>query len=90
MRQVPFAEVCASAIIMAITGLYAFGGLAMAVYASIAFPPSVRVWGIPPLVFGALNFPLFFTWSRQTAAELAAWASPVDDRRPAASRALVS
>jgi hypothetical protein len=75
---------------MAITGLYAFGGLGMAIYASLALPPNLKIWGIPPLAFGALNFPLFFAWSRQASEELAEWAKAADDRKPAASRAFLS
>jgi hypothetical protein len=69
MRAEAIAELGGSLIIAAITGMYTFGGLAMATYAFLAFDSSTKAIGLIPLLFGVVNFPIFVNWSRQTAVE---------------------
>ena len=74
MHREAIAEVGGSLIIAATTGLYAFGGLALSGYASLAFHPSLKASGMILLLFDIVNLPLFVMWSRQAANEIATWA----------------
>ena len=77
MRGDGIAEIGGSLLIAAITGLYTFGGFALAGYAFLAFHPSLKASGIILLLFGIVNLPIFVMWSRQTANEIALWADSV-------------
>ena len=57
-------------IITAITGLYTFGGLALAGYSFLAFRSSPNALGTIPLLFGVVNLPLFIIWTRETVHEI--------------------
>ena len=69
MRAEMIAEIGGSVIITAMTGLYTFGGLALAGYSLTVLPNAL---GIIPLVFGIVNLPLFIIWSRETVHEITA------------------
>ena len=69
MRAEMIAEIGGSVIITAMTGLYTFGGLALAGYSLNVLPIAL---GMIPLVFGIVNLPLFIIWSRETVHEITA------------------
>ena len=79
MRGKAIAEIAGSLIIATITGLYAFGGLALAAYALLAMHPVMRIFGLILLFVGLVNLPIFVLWSRQAASEFAGWS---DDLLP--------
>jgi len=64
------AELGGSVIITVITGLYTVGGLALAGYSFLELPSRPNVLGMIPLLFGAVNLPLFIIWSRETVREI--------------------
>ncbi len=70
MRRAAIAEVGGSVVITLITGLYTLGGFGLALYALVGFDPSPRALGVIPLLFGAVNLPLFIGWSREAVREL--------------------
>jgi hypothetical protein len=70
MRGEAIVEIAGSLIIVMLTGLYAFGGLALAAYAFLALHPVMKVLGLILLLFGIVNLPIFVMWSRETAHEL--------------------
>ena len=74
MRGEAIAEIGASLIIVAITGLYTFVGFVLAGYVFLALQPSLKASGMILLLFGIVNLPIFIMWSRQTANEIAMWA----------------
>ena len=69
MRAEMIAEIGGSVIITAMTGIYAFGGLALAGYSLTMLPIAL---GMIPLVFGIVNLPLFIIWTRETVHEITA------------------
>lgn len=71
MRAEMIAELGGSVIITAITGVYTFGGLALAGYSFLALHSSPNALGVIPLLFGVVNLPLFIIWSRETIHEIA-------------------
>ena len=83
MRGNAIAEITVSLIIAALTGLYAFGGLALAAYALLAMHPVMRIFGLILLFVGLVNLPICLLWSRQAAGELARWS---DDLFPHARK----
>jgi hypothetical protein len=70
MRAGMIAELAGSVIITAITGLYTFGGLALAGYSFLSLHSSPNGLGMIPLLFGVVNLPLFIIWSRETVHEI--------------------
>ena len=62
-----------SLIIATLTGLYAFGGLALAAYAFLALHPVMKGLGLILLLFGIVNLPIFVMWSRETAHDVTSW-----------------
>jgi hypothetical protein len=82
MRGEAIAEIGGSLIIATLTGLYAFGGLALAAYAFLALHPVMKVLGLILLLFGIVNLPIFVVWSRETAHDVTSWSdSLVPDAR---------
>jgi hypothetical protein len=70
MRADMIAELGGSLIITAITGLYTFGGLALAGYSFLALHSSPNALAMIALLFGVVNLPLFIIWSRETVHEI--------------------
>jgi uncharacterized membrane protein YtjA (UPF0391 family) len=71
MRGESILDVGSSLLIAIITGLYGFGGLALADYAFLAARPDVNAAGAILFLFGVVNLLLFVLWSRETANERA-------------------
>jgi hypothetical protein len=69
-RAEMIAELGGSVIITAITGIYTFGGLALAGYIFLTLHSSPNALGMIPLLFSVVNLPLFIIWGRETIHEI--------------------
>lgn len=77
MRYDAIAEITATLLIVLITGIYTVGGLLLAAYVGLVFPPQMKHWSIPPLTLAACSFPLAIAWCHQLSHEITIYASVV-------------